>query len=205
MNSLLPQTRLPAEQRQAEMVQAVLKLAAQQEPASITTTHIAQAVGLSQGAVFRHFPNKEAIWLAVAEWLETALLGVIQDAIRNEANPLENLAAIFHAHIRFVLENPGVPRFIFHELQQPADSPVKLRVGEMLQTYSAILIRQLQQAKAAGLSPQNLHEQSAATLFIGSLQGLVMQSMLAGRGVLKSGVAGVLELYLHAIQKELSV
>lgn len=199
MNSPQPQTRLPAEQRQAEMVQAVLKLAAQQEPASITTTHIANEIGLSQGAVFRHFPNKEAIWQAVAEWLETVLLDLVRGAIRQDIDPLENLAAIFHTHIRFVQQNPGVPRFIFHELQQPSDSPVKQRVAAMLQAYSGILVGQLRLAKAAGLTDPSLDEQSAAMLFIGSLQGLVMQSMLAGSAVLQQGAAGVLGLYCRAI------
>ena len=80
MDTTLPQTRLPAEARQAEMVQAVLALAARQEPASITTTDIAKVVGLSQGAVFRHFPNKQAIWLNVAQWLEASLLPLVEDA-----------------------------------------------------------------------------------------------------------------------------
>ena len=80
MNTVISPARQPAEARQAEMVQAVLTLAAQQEPASITTTDIAKAVGLSQGAVFRHFPNKQAIWLNVAQWLEATLLPLIQTA-----------------------------------------------------------------------------------------------------------------------------
>lgn len=201
MNNVLPQIRLPAEQRQAEMVQAVLKLAARQEPASITTTHIAKEVGLSQGAVFKHFPNKEAIWHAVAEWLESSLLNVVREAMRQAVGPIENLAAIFHAHLRFVQENPGVPRFIFHELQQPADSVVKQKVASMLQAYSGILAGQLRQAKAAGLTDPQLDEQSAAMLFIGSLQGLVMQSMLAGPVALQRGAAGVLSLYFRAIQR----
>lgn len=201
METTPPQTRLPAEQRQAEIVQAVLKLAARQEPASITTTHIANEIGLSQGAVFRHFPNKEAVWLAVAEWLEASLLPIVQDAIQPQADPLANLAAIFHAHIRFVQANPGVPRFIFHELQQPADSPVKQKVAAMLQAYSGILVGQLRQAKAAGLTYPQLDEQSAAMLFIGSLQGLVMQSMLAGPAILQQAAPGVLGLYFRAIQR----
>lgn len=205
MHSHNPQTRFPAEQRQAEMVQAVLRLAARQEPASITTTHIANEIGLSQGAVFRHFPNKEAIWQAVAEWLETTLLNIIQGAIRLERDPLENLAAIFNAHLCFVQENPGVPRFIFHELQQPANSPAKQRVAAMLQAYSGILKGQLQQAKATGLTDPLLDEQSAAMLFIGSLQGLVMQSMLAGSVVLQQGATSVLGLYFRAIRQSESI
>ena len=174
MNTVTSPTRQPAEARQAEMVQAVLCLAAQQEPASITTTDIAKAVGLSQGAVFRHFPNKQAIWLNVAQWLEATLLPLVQTAAQSSPDPLTSLGNIFRVHLQFVQENPGVPRFIFHELQQPAASPVKQQVAQMLQTYSGILIRILQQAKTAGQVPPSLDERSAATLFIGSIQGLVM-------------------------------
>ena len=116
----------------------------------------------------------------MAEWLEATLLPLIQTAAQSSPDPLANLGNIFRAHLQFVQENPGVPRFIFHELQQPADSPVKQQVAGMLQRYSGILIGVLQQAKAQAVVVPHLDERSAATLLIGSLQGLVMQSMLAG-------------------------
>ncbi|TXT37228.1 MAG: TetR family transcriptional regulator [Comamonadaceae bacterium] len=52
--------KLRTEVRQAKLVEAALLLAAQHSPADITTTHLAQAVGITQGAVFRHFESKEA-------------------------------------------------------------------------------------------------------------------------------------------------
>ena len=205
MNAATASLRQPAEARQAEMVQAVLCLAAQQEPASITTTDIAKAVGLSQGAVFRHFPNKQAIWLNVAQWLEATLLPLVQTAAQSSPDPLTSLGNIFHAHLQFVQENPGVPCFIFHELQQPADSPVKQQVAAMLQTYSGILIHVLQQAKTAGQVSPSLDERSAATLFIGSIQGLVMQAMLLGSSTsIQPMMAGVWALYVSAIRQEVA-
>jgi len=49
---------LPAEARRAATVQAVVDLAAEQNPAEITTTAIADRMGLTQGALFRHFPEQ---------------------------------------------------------------------------------------------------------------------------------------------------
>ena len=95
MNAATVSLRQPAEARQAEMVQAVLCLAAQQEPASITTTDIAKAVGLSQGAVFRHFPNKQAIWLNVAQWLEATLLPLVQTAAQSSPRPADQSGQYF--------------------------------------------------------------------------------------------------------------
>ncbi|MFZ4802284.1 MAG: TetR/AcrR family transcriptional regulator, partial [Chlorobium sp.] len=58
---------LPAEQRRAVTVEAVIELAAEKNPASITTAEIAGRMQLTQGALFRHFPTKDALWQSVME------------------------------------------------------------------------------------------------------------------------------------------
>src|SRR3990167_4607587 len=62
------------ELRQASLVAAALALAAVRSPAEVTTAALAQAVGITQGAVFRHFESKEAIWLAVIDFAHQDLL-----------------------------------------------------------------------------------------------------------------------------------
>jgi TetR/AcrR family transcriptional regulator len=51
---------------------------------------------------------------------------------------------MFRAHVDFVIAHPGVPRFIFHELQQPADSAAKLEVRGVLQGYRKLLLDTLE-------------------------------------------------------------
>ena len=65
---------LPADERRAATVEAVVDLAAEQNPSDITTTAIAQRMGLTQGALFRHFPTKDAILQAVMSWVTERLL-----------------------------------------------------------------------------------------------------------------------------------
>ena len=82
----------PAKQRtavrQAGLIEAALLLAAQRSPADITTADLAQAVGITQGAVFRHFASKEAIWLAVLDWVTEALMAHLQAAANEAALPV---------------------------------------------------------------------------------------------------------------------
>jgi TetR/AcrR family transcriptional regulator len=59
--------RLPTEERQALIVSAAITLAGRHSPAAITTGDIAREVGVTQGALFKHFPSRQAIWLAVME------------------------------------------------------------------------------------------------------------------------------------------
>ncbi|MFO7649134.1 TetR/AcrR family transcriptional regulator, partial [Halomonas campaniensis] len=56
---------LPADERRERTVETVVALCGEEDPATLTTGRIASRMGVTQGALFRHFPNKEAIWEAV--------------------------------------------------------------------------------------------------------------------------------------------
>lgn len=195
------QLRLPTEERQAEIVMAALGLAQDISPASITTGDIASAIGVTQGALFKHFPTKGAIWLAAMTWVREQLLVKLEQAAQAQAPGVLALEALFHAHVAFVIAHPGVPRLIFHELQQPADSPVKQEVRTLLQAYRQLLLAQFKGGMAAGELPAGLDPDAAATLFVGIVQGLVMQSMLKGKpAAMKAQAAGVFDIYLRGIR-----
>jgi TetR/AcrR family transcriptional regulator len=196
------QSRLPTEERQAEIVAAALKLAREYSPVSITTSDIAAAIGISQGAVFKHFPTKDAIWLAAMKWVRERLLLRLDEAARAETSALQRLEAVFRAHVAFVIAHPGAPRVIFHELQQPTDSPVKQEVRALLQAYRQLLLRLFKAGVENGELPAKLDHQAAATLFVGIVQGLVMQSMLTGKpAAMKAQADRVFALYLRGIRE----
>lgn len=173
-------TRFSTEARQTEIVTAVLTLAAQRSPTLITTSDIAKAVGLTQGAVFKHFPTKDTIWLAVMAWVDANLHARLESAAHDAPNAWEGLRAVFMAHVGFVVRYPGVPRFIFSELQQADDTPVKAQVRSLLLRYRMLLLRLLTATEQDGRLSGGVDKSAAAALFIGAVQGLVMQSMLSG-------------------------
>jgi AcrR family transcriptional regulator len=192
--------RRPTEERQAELVAAALRLARETSPALITTGDIAAAVGVTQGAVFKHFPTKDAIWLAALRWVRQQLLSTLEAAAGEAASPLQALQAVFHAHVGFVIAHPGVPRCIFHELQQPEDTAVKQEVRALLQGYRGLLLRLLAAAQQQGQLPDALDGEAAATLFVGIVQGLVMQAMASGQPAAMAAMSPrVFALYLRGI------
>ena len=171
---------LPADERRAVTVEAVIELAAEQNPNDITTAAIAQRMGLTQGALFRHFPNKDAILQAVMAWVAERLLARVDEAMLGAASGVAALEAIFMAHIDFVAQHPGVPRIIFGELQRAGETAPKRMVQTLIRHYGERLHRLIDEGKAQGELDAALDTQAAATLFIGTIQGLVMQSLLAG-------------------------
>ena len=162
----------------------MLALARERGPDAITTQAIAERIGVTQGAVFRHFPDKDAIWLAVFGWVRASLLGLFDTALDAMASPLANLERVFHAHVGLVTANPGLPRVLFHELQSAGESKVRPAVQSMIGDYRKRLAKLFDEAKASGEVPKALDAALASVLFIGAVQGLVIQAALAGEATL---------------------
>lgn len=191
---------LPADERRAATVEALIDLAARQNPSDITTTAIAERMGLTQGALFRHFPSKDAIVQACMTWVSERLLARIDKAAAQAASPAAALEAMFMAHIDFVARHPGVPRLLFGELQRADDSLPKQMVRALLQQYGMRLRHLLDAGKAQGEFDRALDVDAAAVLFIGTVQGLVMQSLLAGKvGQIRHAAAGAFAIYRRGI------
>ena len=197
----LGRIRRPAEERRQETVSAVIDLARECGPEGITTQAIADRMGVTHGALFRHFPDKSAIWRAVFDWLATQLTQVADTAIDCGAEPLETLERLFHAQVAFVAAHPGVPRILFHELQRPGDSAFHSLARSIVSGYRKRVSGLIRGAKRAGQLPSGLDEDAAAVLFVGTVQGLVVQSTLfAGELDLRKAARCIFPLLLDGFR-----
>jgi AcrR family transcriptional regulator len=194
----MPRTKLSADARRAATVETVIGLAAATNPADITTAQIAAQMGVTQGALFRHFADKQAIWAAVMDWTATTLLARF-DAVTG-VTPIERLRAMFATHIDFVVTHPGVPRILFGELQRDGDAQGKMCVRALMAAYRERVTNLLTEAKARSLVAESVDISAASTMFLGMVQGLVMQAMAASDFTTMPAVSGRLfDLYLDGL------
>ncbi|MEW6428879.1 MAG: TetR/AcrR family transcriptional regulator [Thermodesulfobacteriota bacterium] len=194
---------LPAAERRLVTVEALIELAAEQNPNDITTVAIAQRMGLTQAALFRHFPNKASILQAVMEWVAKRLLSRLDEAVIEATSAIAALEAMFLAHAEFVADHPGVPRILFGELQRAEKTPAKTIVQSIIKQYGARLHRIIEEGKSSAEIDADIDADSAAVLFIGSIQGLVMQSMIAGdTDFIRRNAPAVFDVYRRGIRKK---
>jgi AcrR family transcriptional regulator len=198
---ILRSAYLSAEERREVTVEAVIDLATEQNPTDITTGAIAKRMGVTQGALFRHFPSKDAVLQAVMEWVSERLLARIDKATAAATSPLGALEAAFTAHIEFISEHPGVPRMLFGELQRAEQTIAKRMAHTLIQRYGERLGRLVAEGKECGELAATLNDKAAVTLFIGTIQGLVMQSLIAGDVKrLRASASGAFALYRRAVE-----
>lgn len=190
--------RRSTKERRLDAITAVIELAATDSPDRLTTARIARHMGLSDAILFRHFPSKSAVWTAVMEWVISTLEQRFCKVETGSA--LGVLERLFHLHIDFVHAHPGVPRLVFAELQRPDDTVAKRIVREFLGRYAARIRHWLEIGIQSGELRTDLDPDSAATLFIGCIQGLVMQALLSGDSDHpQRAAAGIFALFRHSI------
>lgn len=196
----MPREHLPAEERRAATVEAVIALAASHDPGEISTTAIAKHMGVTQGALFKHFPSKDAILEAVMGWVAGCLLSRLDEAAKGAPSASRALEAMFLAHATFVTEHPGVPRMMFGELQRAGSTIPKRMVATLLRQYGDRLRLLLERGCDDGEFDPQLDREAAATLFVGTIQGLVMQALIAGDVQrIRRDAPRVLAIYLRGI------
>lgn len=171
---------LSTEQRQSETIEAVIHLCGNQDPSTLTTARIADEVGLSQGALFKHFPNKNSLWESVAGWLAEQLSQRVFSVAEEHERADQALEAMFLAHISFIANHPGIPRVMLGELQKPGNRPAKRIIRQTLATYRQKVVSLLKLGIKQQCITPTIDTEAAAVLYLGAIQGLVVQGTVSG-------------------------
>ncbi|MBY0576329.1 MAG: TetR/AcrR family transcriptional regulator [Gallionellaceae bacterium] len=194
--------RLSTGERQSEIIRVAVELAAEKGVDSVTTQDMADAMQLTQGAIFRHFATKDDIWVAVMQWIRDRLMKVLDKAASDATDPLNAIERMFFAHITFIGKHPAIPRLLFSELLHKKNSKLRQLIQEIISGYEARIAGLLESAKSQSLALDDLDSKSAAVLYIGMIQGMVMQaSIFGGKRSLQQEAVKTFPIYLYGIKK----
>ncbi len=176
-------TRKPAGERRREIADAALAVIAEQGLAAFTAAAIARQVGVSDAALFRHFPTKEAIVVAAIARVEEVLFAGFPPA---GGAPLERLGRFFlqraHAH----RAHPGASWLVgSEELAQAAPPEGVARAAGLRRRSRAFVRGCLAGAARGGDLAAGLGPEEAEVLVIGALLALAQR---ARQGRLPAGL-----------------
>ena len=173
--------RKSAEARKAEIVDAALRLADQLGPERLTTETIADAVGLTQPGIFRHFPTKKDLWEAVGERIGSLMEARWQAARAGSDSARENIRAIIGAQLRLIQSNPAIPAILFSRELHSKNKNLRTAFFGLMGRFQRTIAELVRKACATGELRADLDADDAAYLIIGLVQGLAVRWSLSGR------------------------
>lgn len=98
-------TRKPSEERQREIVLAVLRIIGERGSSSLTTATIAAEIGVTSGALFRHYDSLDDIYRAVLHYAQTTIETTFPDA---SLPPIERLFTFARNRVQLLGASPGL-------------------------------------------------------------------------------------------------
>lgn len=176
--------RQSAEERKTQIVAEVLRLADEIGPDRLSTTDVARAVGLSQPAIFRHFPTKGALWLAVAEDIANRLQGSWAEAEAEAAGPKARLRALIGAQLSAISETPALPSILFSRELQVDNQALRGVFRRLLGAFQGRLVAAIRDMQAAGDLRSDVSAEDVAILLTALVQGVAIRWTLGARGFL---------------------
>ena len=174
-------SRKPAVDRKAEIVDACLALADRLGPDRMTTNHVADAVGVTQAAIFRHFPSKQALWLAVAESISERLAAAWSQAITIDAPPEARLKALLRAQFNQISATPALPAILFSRELNIDNPELRETFRLRLMAFQAHIIKLLEEMQRANRLRRDLIPTDAAVYLTSLVQGLAIRWSLGAR------------------------
>ena len=173
--------RKPAEERKEQIVAAALRLADELGPDRMTTQAVADAVGLSQAAVFRHFPSKPALWQAVAETIAARLEAAWMAALEGEGAPLSRLSALLRVQLSQIESNPAIPAILHSRELQSGNGELRQGFATLMARFQSLLIAEIEAGQSAGAIRAGLSPKALAVLLVSLVQGLAQRWALGRR------------------------
>ena len=198
-----PHGRMSGIRRKQQIVETALELVAKHGADAVSVQLIADTIGLSQPAVFRHFPTKEAVWTAVITWLEDRLAEV-WCAARGEQEhppPIWVLRRMFLGHVELILKYPGLAKVVFSDHIRHQYPTLHAQFHALHRRYEREITILLEDAVRMSTLPSATDLPVAATLFLCTIQGLAFQFAIAGypRSRVRDYAPRLFTLYVGAI------
>jgi len=173
---MVPTTRKPSSVRRREIAQAALRVIGERGATSLTAASLAREVGLTAGALFRHFASIDDILAAAVDLAIEAIEGTYPP---EELAPVERLRTLALRRIEVVGGTPGLAWLLLSDqvyLCVPASAVARLRAS--VQRSRAYLLAGLCEGIARGDLRADLEAETMLPIFTGTLH-----SLIAARGV----------------------
>lgn len=167
------QRRQSTEVRRTQIADAARTLTVKYGSEHLTVRKIAKEIGVSEGALYRHFKSKRDILSLMVERVEEDLVGDIEKSGAAGHTPLEILDSSLKNHISAIEQRKGVSFQVIAEVISLGDKKLNRQASEALDRYTGHIRDILSEGIKAGEIRKDIDPEEAATLVTAAIQGLV--------------------------------
>ena len=163
-----------------ERRQQILEVLASELEASpgarLTTATLAARVGVSEAALYRHFPSKAKMFDALIDFAEHSVFSLITRILDNESDGLQRCEKICELLLVFAARNPGITRILTGDILTGEHERLRARVNQFFDRLETQFRSVLRDALLSdGPKPDRAEVNAAASLLVTTVVGRLAQ------------------------------
>jgi AcrR family transcriptional regulator len=167
------QKRRTTEVRRRQIADAARELIIKYGSEHITGRRIAKEIGITEGAIYRHFKSKRDILSFLIEDIEANLVADIERGMTSGATPLQVIDNTMKSHISSIEQRRGVTFLVIAEIISLGDKKLNRQASEVLNRYTGRIRDIISEGAKSGELRDDVAPETAAILLSATIQGLV--------------------------------
>lgn len=161
--------------RREQILQALALMLEEDSGKRITTASLARQVGVSEAALYRHFPSKAKMFEGLIEFIEESLFERIRRILEETPDAQARCQHILMLLLGFAEKNPGLCRLLNGDALTGETARLRVRMGQLFERLETQLKQVLREAELREALRTTLPVSSAANLLLAYAEGRIGQ------------------------------
>ena len=159
--------------RRAQILQALAGMLETNAGQRITTAKLAEKVGVSEAALYRHFPSKARMFEGLIEFIEETLFTRINKIVNEEKDSAARCQLILHLILGFAEKNPGITRILNGDALMGEQDRLRTRIAKLYERLETQMKQVLRERKLREGKTLSAEEEVIANLMICYVDGRI--------------------------------
>lgn len=161
--------------RKEQILQSLARMLETGPGERITTAALAREVGVSEAALYRHFPSKAKMFEGLIVFIEDTLFTRISRILEDEPSAARRCEKILALLLTFAEKNPGMTRLMTGDALQGETERLRLRISQLFDRLEAQIKQILREAQIRENLKTAISPTIMANLLMASAEGRLMQ------------------------------
>lgn len=161
--------------RKEDILQCLAKMLETAHGQRITTKELAKSVGVSEAALYRHFPSKARMYEGLIEFIEDSLLTTINVILEKEKTTINRIYNILQLILGFAEKNPGISRILTGDALMGEQERLRDRIVTLFDKLETQIKQVLRERKLREGKKFNTDETQLANFILSYAEGKINQ------------------------------
>jgi len=159
--------------RQEEIIDTAIRIIDRKGIQGLTIKNLSKDIGVSEGAIYRHFENKREILVSILAYFQQRMREFHESSQLTGKTTFWKINATLNHFRKLFEENPAIVSVIFAEEIFQNDDELSRKVGELIRENRELMLALIKEGKANGELRSDLEDQMIVSSILGPFRLIV--------------------------------